>query len=155
MLTGSLWEAVCALVVGLVGHFTLAPTGTPVEDLTQLNKRGGEVVIAFAVLHVFAFAMFRSPAPWVYLASQKRPRLFNSMLSHWVGFLPGSPRKLDCQFKVGVLDMMKGHTTRLSLAGVRHYRWQVLSCSESDRDGCIFSPCFLCFARDSSRLVVI
>ena len=67
MLTGSLWEAVCALVVGLVGHFTLAPTGTPIADLTQRNKRGGEVVIAFAVLHVFAFAMFWGPAPWVYL----------------------------------------------------------------------------------------
>jgi Sugar (and other) transporter len=31
------------------------------------NKRGGDTLIAFAVLHVFSFSMFWGPTPWVYL----------------------------------------------------------------------------------------
>ena len=67
LLTGAVWEAICALIAGLVGHYTLAPTGTPTADLTQRNKRGGDTLIAFAVLHVFGFSMFWGPTPWVYL----------------------------------------------------------------------------------------
>lgn len=70
---------------GLVGHFTLAPSGTPTDQLTPRNKRGGksqmvfgawldwltiiegDTLIAFAVLHVFSFSMFWGPTPWVYL----------------------------------------------------------------------------------------
>jgi hypothetical protein len=55
LLTGAIWEAVCAIITGLVGHFT------------QRNKSGGDTVIAFAVLHVFGFSMFWGPTPWVYL----------------------------------------------------------------------------------------
>ncbi|TFK56384.1 general substrate transporter [Heliocybe sulcata] len=67
LLTGSVLEAICALIAGLVGHFTLAPTGTPPSQLTSRNKQGGDTLIAFAVLHVFSFSMFWGPTPWVYL----------------------------------------------------------------------------------------
>ncbi|KAF5371643.1 hypothetical protein D9758_003573 [Tetrapyrgos nigripes] len=67
LLTGSIMEAVCAIIAGLVGHFTLAPTGTPPSQLTPSQKRGGNVLIAFAVLHVFSFSIFWGPVPWVYL----------------------------------------------------------------------------------------
>ncbi|KAJ7784780.1 general substrate transporter [Mycena olivaceomarginata] len=83
LLTGAVLEAICALVVcshlacflrfllrnkaGAVGHATLAPAGTAKELLTSRNKRGGDTLIAFAVLHVFSFSIFWGPTPWVYL----------------------------------------------------------------------------------------
>ncbi|KAF5312723.1 hypothetical protein D9619_002694 [Psilocybe cf. subviscida] len=67
LLWGSLLEAACSIIAGLVGHFTLAPPGTPKADLTPRNKQGGDVLIAFAVLHVFSFSIFWGPTPWVYL----------------------------------------------------------------------------------------
>ncbi|KXN85730.1 Hexose transporter 2 [Leucoagaricus sp. SymC.cos] len=67
LLTGALLEAACSIIAGLVGHFTLAPQGTPVDQLTHRNKQGGDTLIAFAVLHVFCFAIFWGPTPWVYL----------------------------------------------------------------------------------------
>ncbi|KAH8094627.1 general substrate transporter [Cristinia sonorae] len=67
LLTGSVLEAICSIVAGLVGHFTLAPDGTDPSLLTTQNRRGGDTLIAFAVLHVFSFSMFWGPAPWVYL----------------------------------------------------------------------------------------
>ncbi|EIM83272.1 sugar transporter [Stereum hirsutum FP-91666 SS1] len=66
LLIGSVLEAICALIAALVGHFTLAPTGTPTDQLTVRNKRGGDTLIAFAVLHVFSFSMFWG-TPWVFL----------------------------------------------------------------------------------------
>lgn len=67
LLTGSILEALCSIIAGLVGHFTLAAPNTPLELLTVRNKRGGDTIIAFAVLHVFSFSMFWGPTPWVYL----------------------------------------------------------------------------------------
>ncbi|KAK0199183.1 general substrate transporter [Armillaria mellea] len=67
LLVGSVLEAICSLIAGLVGHFTLAPSGTPASLLTPRNKQGGDALIAFAVLHVFSFAVFWGPVPWVYL----------------------------------------------------------------------------------------
>lgn len=67
LLTGALMEAACSLIAGLVGHFTLAPPKTLKSQLTSRNKRGGDVLIAFAVLHVFSFSIFWGPTPWVYL----------------------------------------------------------------------------------------
>jgi len=67
LLIGALWQATCALIAGVSGHFTLAPTGTPQHLLTSRNKQGGDVLIAFAVMHVFGFSMFWGPTPWVYL----------------------------------------------------------------------------------------
>jgi len=67
LLSGALMQAVCALCAGLVGHFTLAPVGTPRDQLTHRNKQGGDTLIAFGVLHVFSFSIFWGPTPWVYL----------------------------------------------------------------------------------------
>jgi len=67
LLTGSVLEGVCALIAGLVGHFTLAPAGTPTDQLSSRNKQGGDTLIAFAVLHVFSFSIMWGPTPWVYL----------------------------------------------------------------------------------------
>ncbi|KAJ3757213.1 general substrate transporter [Lentinula raphanica] len=67
LLIGAAWQAVCALIAGLSGHFTLAPPNTPIDSLTPRNKQGGDVLIAFAVLHVFGFSLFWGPTPWVYL----------------------------------------------------------------------------------------
>ena len=54
---------------GLVGALTLPPPGTDLDvvTLTERNRRGGDVLIAAAVLHVFSFNMFWGPTPWVYL----------------------------------------------------------------------------------------
>ena len=49
-MTGAAFEAVCALIAALVGHFLLAPSGTPIDQLTKTEKMGGNVLIAFAVL---------------------------------------------------------------------------------------------------------
>jgi len=67
LLLGAVLEATCALIAGLVGHFLLAAPGTPPDQLTPRNKQGGDVLITFAVLHVFAFSMLWGPTPWVYL----------------------------------------------------------------------------------------
>jgi MFS transporter, SP family, sugar:H+ symporter len=67
LLIGAVLEATCSLIAGLVGHYTLAPPGTPKAQLTKTNKRGGDTIIAFAVMHAFSFAMFWGPTPWVYL----------------------------------------------------------------------------------------
>ncbi|KAF8899307.1 sugar transporter [Infundibulicybe gibba] len=67
LLSGALMEAACSLIAGLVGHYTLAPTGTPKDQLSPRNRSGGDVLIAFAVLHVFSFSIFWGPTPWVYL----------------------------------------------------------------------------------------
>ncbi|KAI5477264.1 general substrate transporter [Pseudohyphozyma bogoriensis] len=47
LLWGAIIEAICALIAGLVGHFTLAPTGTATADLTSREEAGGKVMIAF------------------------------------------------------------------------------------------------------------
>jgi hypothetical protein len=84
LLLGASLQAVCAIIVrirypwansyglillqvALVGHFTLAPSGTPISMLTARNKSGGGVVIAFAVFQVFIFGTTWGPTPWVYL----------------------------------------------------------------------------------------
>ncbi|ORY91683.1 and other transporter-domain-containing protein [Leucosporidium creatinivorum] len=67
LLTGAAVEAVCALIAGLVGHFTLAPDGTPADQLTSSQQAGGKVLVAFAVLQVGAFSLWWGPTPWVYL----------------------------------------------------------------------------------------
>ncbi|EPQ60026.1 general substrate transporter [Gloeophyllum trabeum ATCC 11539] len=64
LLTGAALQAAFALIAGLVGHFTLA---APHTRPTQRNKEGGGVLIAFAVLQVFAFSASWGPAPWVYV----------------------------------------------------------------------------------------
>ena len=41
LIWGALLEAACAFIAGLVGHFTLAATGTPADQITDTNKKGG------------------------------------------------------------------------------------------------------------------
>lgn len=48
---GASIEAVCALIAGLVGWFTLAPPGTPLQDLTPRNKQGGQVKMIISDWH--------------------------------------------------------------------------------------------------------
>ncbi|GJF00199.1 MFS sugar transporter [Phanerochaete sordida] len=70
LLTGSVLEAICSLIAGLVGHFTLPPPSATAPDpstLTARNRAGGNTLIAFAILHVFSYSMFWGPTPWVYL----------------------------------------------------------------------------------------
>ncbi|KAH7915760.1 general substrate transporter [Hygrophoropsis aurantiaca] len=67
LLIGAFFQSFCAIIVALVGHYTLAPTGTPTSALTARNKAGGDVVIAFAVLQVFIYGTTWGPTPWVYL----------------------------------------------------------------------------------------
>ena len=42
----------------------LAPSGTPVSQLTTRNKQGGDILIAFAIIHVFTYGAFWGPTPW-------------------------------------------------------------------------------------------
>lgn len=64
LLTGAILEAICAIIAAFVGHFTLAPTGTSQSELTTRNRQGGDVLIAFAVLQVFIYAITWGPTPW-------------------------------------------------------------------------------------------
>lgn len=71
LLVGALFQAACALIAGVVGHTTLASSAFIEEHgiggLTKRNKQGGDVLIAFAVLHVAGFSCWWGPTPWVYL----------------------------------------------------------------------------------------
>ncbi|PCH36914.1 sugar transporter [Wolfiporia cocos MD-104 SS10] len=68
LLVGALLEATCAIIAGLVGHFLLAPSGTPSNSSTLRNRQAGDVLIAFAIMHVFTSSLFWGATPWVYLA---------------------------------------------------------------------------------------
>jgi sugar porter (SP) family MFS transporter len=67
LLLGASGQSVCALIVAVVGHTTLASTGTPTSALTARNRAGGDVVITFAIFQVFIFGTTWGPTPWVYL----------------------------------------------------------------------------------------
>ncbi|KAF9820003.1 hypothetical protein IEO21_01665 [Rhodonia placenta] len=67
LLIGALAQAVCAIIAALVGHLLLAPTGTPANLLTARNRQGGDVLVAFAIMHVFAYSLFWGATPWVYV----------------------------------------------------------------------------------------
>ncbi|KDQ51113.1 hypothetical protein JAAARDRAFT_140816 [Jaapia argillacea MUCL 33604] len=89
LLMGAVLQGICALVAGLVGHFCLAAVGTPASMLTSRNKQGGDVLIAFAVMHVFSFGLTWGPTPWVYLSEsfplRVRPKAIAlGSASNWV-----------------------------------------------------------------------
>ncbi|KAI5118779.1 hypothetical protein M0805_005660 [Coniferiporia weirii] len=69
LLTGAIMEATCALIAGVVGHALLPGPKVDISSitLTPRNKQGGDVLIAFAILHVFSYSIFWGPTPWVYL----------------------------------------------------------------------------------------
>jgi hypothetical protein len=123
LLLGASLQAVCAIIVriryhwansyglillqvALVGHFTLAPSGTPTSMLTARNKSGGGVVIAFAVFQVFIFGTTWGPTPWVYLGEsfplRVRPKsiALGSASSTSASFLPSESR-YSCLSKTG------------------------------------------------------
>ena len=63
-------ELTCLLPkAGVAGFKLLPPPSVDVTKitLTERNKQGGDLLIAFAVLHVFSFSVFWGPTPWVYL----------------------------------------------------------------------------------------
>ncbi|KAI0931239.1 hypothetical protein AcW2_000166 [Taiwanofungus camphoratus] len=89
LLLGALLEAACAIIAGLVGHFLLAPSGTPSDQLTPRNRQGGDVLITFAVMHVFTYGLFWGPTPWVYLGEsfplRVRPKsIALGCMSNWI-----------------------------------------------------------------------
>ncbi|KAG1800462.1 general substrate transporter [Suillus plorans] len=111
LLLGASAQAVCALIVAVVGHTTLAPTGTLTSALTPRNRAGGNVVITFAVFQVFIFNTTWGPTAWVYLGEsfplRVRPKsiafgtasnwFWNFMLSFF------SPRIVD---RIGPMIML-------------------------------------------------
>jgi SP family sugar:H+ symporter-like MFS transporter len=58
LLIGGAGEVICAIIAGLCGHFLLAPNGTPKDQLTDSNIKGGQLLVAFAIIQVLFFAMF-------------------------------------------------------------------------------------------------
>lgn len=59
LLWGAAAQAVCAIVAGLTGHFT-----TDNADASpDVQQRGGNVLIAFAILHVSFYSLFWGPTP--------------------------------------------------------------------------------------------
>ncbi|KAH7105247.1 general substrate transporter [Auriculariales sp. MPI-PUGE-AT-0066] len=111
LLIGAAWEAICALIASLVGHFLMAASGTPDNELTARNKTGGNVMVAFAILHVMGFSMFWGPTPWVYLGEsfplRVRPKAIAlGSATNWLwNFLLGffAPRIAD---HIGALILM-------------------------------------------------
>lgn len=59
LLIGAAIQAACALIAGLVGHYY-----TDVAGVTEsMVKTGGNVLIAFAVIHVSMYSLFWGPTP--------------------------------------------------------------------------------------------
>jgi SP family sugar:H+ symporter-like MFS transporter len=61
LLIGALAQAACAIIAGLVGHFYTASPGVSAAT----KQLGGNILIAFAVIHVSCFSLFWGPTPWV------------------------------------------------------------------------------------------
>lgn len=63
LISGAAFMFCCAVVAGLVGHFY-----TDSDSVSESKRKlGGNVLIAFAILHVSAFSLFWGPTPWVIL----------------------------------------------------------------------------------------
>ncbi|KAK4685951.1 MFS transporter, SP family, sugar:H+ symporter, partial [Tremellales sp. Uapishka_1] len=63
LLAGAACMAVCAVIAAFVGKYYTDTPGVPDNTV----KLGGNVLIAFAVLHVSFFSLFWGPTPWVLL----------------------------------------------------------------------------------------
>ncbi|KAM0786300.1 hypothetical protein ACM66B_001778 [Microbotryomycetes sp. NB124-2] len=75
MLIGSVTEAICALIAGLVGHFLAGPKGATADELTSQQRMGSQVVIAFVILQVGFFSTFWGPTPWTYIGESFPQRI--------------------------------------------------------------------------------
>lgn len=100
LLLGAAAMAACAAIAGLVGHFyTTDPEHTP----EHLQKIGGSVLIAFALLHVSLFNLTWGCGAWVVLGEtfplRVRPKAIAlGAASNWLwNFILGffSPRIAD------------------------------------------------------------
>lgn len=90
LLWGALIQAVCAIIAAFVGYY-LTYDGYlnthPIPVAKQIT--GGNVLIAFAVLHVAFYSMFWGPTPWVLLGEtfplRVRPKCIAlGSASNWV-----------------------------------------------------------------------
>lgn len=61
LLIGAALQGTFALIAGLCGHFFTNRAG--LSDSTKVM--GGNILIAFAVLHISGFSIFWGPTPWV------------------------------------------------------------------------------------------
>lgn len=65
LLIGAAFMACCAIIAGLVGHFFTDSPNVPAGK----ERMGGNVLVAFALLHVSAFSLFWGPTPWVLVSA--------------------------------------------------------------------------------------
>ncbi|WVQ73530.1 hypothetical protein IAR50_003104 [Cryptococcus sp. DSM 104548] len=63
LLIGAALQAACALIAGLVGHYFTDTAGVSESQ----KQTGGQVLVAFAVIHVAMYSLFWGPTPWVIL----------------------------------------------------------------------------------------
>lgn len=59
---------ICAFIVAFVGHYAIAPAGTPQDQITASQKSAGNAFVAFAIIHLAAYSSSIGPVPWVYLS---------------------------------------------------------------------------------------
>lgn len=67
-LGGSITCFVCAMIVGLVGHFSIAAAGTLTDQITSAQKSAGSAFVAFAIIHLAGYSVGVGPVPWVILS---------------------------------------------------------------------------------------
>jgi len=67
LLIGAAAQAVCAIIAALVGHYT---TDNP-DAAINIQIKGGNVLIAFAILHVSFYSLFWGPTPCKSLSNDK------------------------------------------------------------------------------------
>ena len=97
LLWGALGQAVCAVIAAFVGKNLVDNTSVSVAK----QQQGGNVLIAFAILHVSFYSAFWGPTPWVILGEsfplRVRPKcialgsasnwFWNFMLSYFSPFI--------------------------------------------------------------------
>ena len=97
LLFGAVIQAVCALISAFVGHYLADDSAQPLSQ----QQMGGNILIAFAVIHVSAYSLFWGPTPWVLLGETFPLRVrakcialgsacnwfWNFMLSYWSPYI--------------------------------------------------------------------
>ncbi|GAA5893563.1 hypothetical protein JCM6882_007851 [Rhodosporidiobolus microsporus] len=67
--------ATCALIAAFTGYFMVAPNGTPETELTQRNRTGGAVMIAFTFIFLASYSGISGGLPWVILGESFPTRI--------------------------------------------------------------------------------